>query len=153
MKTQAIILVLLFITISTKGQDRTEIEIFKARFNEQKIDLIASFMDFTTPEGERFWPIYKDYEAERSEVADRRIQLLSQYANSYMDLTNAQAEYWYGEVFKLQQREIKIKRKYCKRMAKALNPLIALRFFQFEESLHAEVRQQIIKNLPPIENY
>ncbi len=153
MKTVFILFVTIVLTGSANAQDRTEIEIFKARFNQEKIDLVASFMDFTVLEGQLFWSIYKDYELERSEIADTRIKLLYQYANNYENLTNAQADYWSKEVIKLQQHEIGVKKKYYKKIAKGLTPLLSLRFFQFEESLQAEVRSVIMQNLPVLENY
>jgi len=110
-------------------------------------------MDLTSQEGEKFWPIYKAYEAERSGIANKRIELLYQYANFYETLTNEQAKYWYNDVLKLQRSEIALKKKYNKKMAKALTPLVALRFFQLEEFIQSEIRSAIIETLPFLENY
>ncbi len=144
---------MLFFCLNAVAQDRSEIELYKARFNSEKTQLVKEFMDLTSQEGELFWPIFNAFESERSVISDKRIELLYQYANFYETFTNEQAADWYNEVLELQQREIALKKKYNKRMAKAFSPLIALRYFQFEEFIQAEIRSAIIENLPFLENY
>ncbi|WP_158655242.1 hypothetical protein [Flavivirga eckloniae] len=147
------IIILLGITASLNAQNKTEIEILRARFNAEKVDLISYFMGFTEEEGELFWPIYKEYEREHSQISDNRIKLLQQYVNYYEDLTSDQAQFWVKEVFKMQQQEMDLNKKYYKKFAKALTPQFSLRFYQFESALQIEIRNEIMKNLPLLENY
>ena len=153
MKTKFILFVTLLFSFSLCAQNRTEIELFKERFNEKKVDMVASFLDLTVTEGEQFWPMYVKYENERMAINDERIRLIYQYVNSYDNLSNDLADNWSKEVIGLQEQELKNKKKYYKKMAKSLTPLLALRFFQFEEVLQAEIRSLITKNLPVLENY
>jgi hypothetical protein len=136
-----------------QAQNRTEIELFKAQFNKEKMDLVAEFMDLFPKESEAFWPIYKKYETERSVVASERIRLLNQYVENYENLTNDQAAYWSKDVIKLQEKELKIKKKYNKLFGKATSPQLTLRFFQFEEALQTEIKSLIMKNIPVLDNY
>lgn len=153
MRKAVLLCIALFSIITLCAQNSNEIELFKARFNSEKTDLVGKFMDLTSEEGEKFWPVYKAYEAERSGNSKKRIELLYQYANFYETLTNDQAEYWYNDVLKLQRSEIALKKKYNKKMAKALTPLVALRFFQLEEFIQSEIRSAIIETMPFLENY
>jgi len=139
--------------ITISAQNSNEVELFKARFNSEKKDLVGKFMDLTSEEGGLFWPIYNAYEAERSGYSSKRIELLYQYANFYETLTNDQAEYWYNDVLKLQKGEIALKKKYNKKMGKALTPLVSLRFFQLEEFIQSEIRSSIIESMPLLKNY
>lgn len=153
MKKAILLCITIFSIVTLSAQNRNEIELFKALFNSEKTDLVGEFLDLTAQEGEIFWPIYRSYEAERSGNVNKRIELLYQYVNFYETLSNEQAEYWYNDVLKLQRSEIALKKKYNKRMRKALSPLIALRFFQLEEFIQSEIRSAIIENLPFLENY
>lgn len=153
MKINITLCMAFFFSVMLHAQNQTEIELFKERFNEKKVDMVASFLDLTVTEGEQFWPIYVKYENERMAINDERIRLLYQYVNSYDNLSNDLADNWSKEVIGLQEQELKNKKKYYKKMAKLLTPLLALRFFQFEEALQAEIRSLITKNIPVLENY
>lgn len=136
-----------------QGQLGSEAELIRSRFKEEKRDLIASFLDFSMPEGEAFWPVYEEYEEKRTAYADKRISLLFDYVANYDTLNDEQADTWSKEVLKLQSNELALKKKYYKKIARALSPRIALRFFQFEESIHAAIRFEIMSTLPVLENY
>jgi hypothetical protein len=154
MKKTIITLVLaVFSNALLQGQLSTEAELIRSRFKEEKTDLISSFMDFSMPEEKAFWPLYEEYEAKRTAYADKRISLLFDYVANYDALNDEQADEWSREVLKLQSNEMALKRKYYKKIAKALSPRIALRFFQFEESIHAAIRFEIMSTLPVLEKY
>ncbi|MGB5376688.1 hypothetical protein [Muriicola sp.] len=153
MKKVFFLFIATFSLIALPAQNPNEIELFKARFNSEKTELVGQFIDLTANEGVLFWPLYKAYEAERSGNANKRIALLYQYVNFYETLTNAQAKALYNDVLKLQQSEIALKKKYNKKMGKALSPLIALRFFQLEEFIQSEIRTAILENIPLLDNY
>jgi hypothetical protein len=40
-------------------------------------------MRLTGPEAEKFWPIYRDYEKELAEVADRKLALIRDFASRH----------------------------------------------------------------------
>lgn len=153
MKKTIILFMAIFSMLISSAQNRDEIELFKARFNSEKTELVSQFMDLTANEGELFWPLYKAYEAERSGNANKRIALLYQYVNFNETLTNDQAKALYNDVLKLQQSEVALKKKYSKKMGKALSPLLALRFFQLEEFIQSEIRAAIMENIPLLDTY
>jgi hypothetical protein len=153
MKTIITFCITIFFATLMQSQNRTEVELFKAQYNKEKTDLVAEFMNLYPEESEAFWPIYKKYEDERSLIANERIRLLNQYVEYYENLTNEQAAYWTKDVIKLQKKELKIKKKYNKSLGKATSPLLALRFFQFEETLQTEIKSLILKNIPLIDDY
>lgn len=130
------------------AQIPSELELIQTGFNMEKKLLTAEIMELSPEEGELFWPIYREYEAERSGTAKRRIRLLYDYVNSYQRLSNDQAKTWAKEVFKLWKSELRIKRKYYKRVSKKLSPLLAVRFFQMEELINVEVKGLILENMP-----
>ena len=153
MKTLRILLVLLFVGTLTYAQTPTEIELFQSEFKADKKVLVANFMELSDAESTAFWKVYNAYELERGKMGDKRIQLLKQYADNYESLTDEQAKEWTNEVFKMQKKEIEIKKKYYKRMSKELSPLTALRFIQLEEYFRTMISASILENIPFVGDY
>ena len=152
-KTIITLLLALFSIPLLQGQLSSEGELIRSRFKEEKSDLIAGFMDFTMQEGEEFWPLYEEYEEKRTAYADKRISLLFDYVTNYDSFTQEQADEWSDEILKLQSYELTLKKTYYRKISKKLTPLIALRFFQFEESIKAAIKFEIMSSLPVLENY
>lgn len=156
LKTLTKSLTLAFFLVAVGGmnaQNPNELELIKSRFSTEKMTLAQDFMNLSPEEGAVFWPIYREYEAERSVVADRRIRLLYEYGQTYSSMSNAQADAWVKKILSLWQSELAIKKKYYKRISKKLTPLLALRFFQMEELIQVEVRSLILENMPLLNKY
>ena len=58
-------------------------------------------MQLSNDEATVFWPIYREYELERSRWADRRIALIRSFAEQYETLTDDAAEDLAGDMFGL----------------------------------------------------
>ena len=52
------------------------IELGRSNFKAKKIAVITKMMQFTENEADIFWPIYREYEYELSEIGDQEISLL-----------------------------------------------------------------------------
>ena len=80
----------------------TEIELVRSAFKLEKKDEVASFMQLSEPDAKQFWPIYSEYETIRSDIGDRRIDLLERYATAYKkgDTTAADQFWMESEAYK-----------------------------------------------------
>jgi len=68
------------------------IAVARANMRADRTTLITTEMNFTDKEGAAFWPIYRQYEYERSRVDDRRAAVIKQYTQKYPKLTDAEAK-------------------------------------------------------------
>jgi hypothetical protein len=145
-----IIVLLLANTVSYgKGVD-AYIELLKSDMRTQKVAVITEAMQFTDKESSAFWPVYKKYEFELSEIIDDRIELIKNYVQNYDNLTDEKARQLAKKVFALEKRRTKLKKKYFKRFEKALSSTIAAKFIQVERQINLLIDLQIASELPLI---
>ena len=66
------------------------IAVVRANMQADRTVLITAGMNFTDKEGAAFWPIYRQYEYERSRLDDRRAAVIKQYTQKYPNLTDTE---------------------------------------------------------------
>src|SRR5271165_6916601 len=66
------------------------IAIVRANMQADRAVLITAGMNFSDKDGAAFWPIYKQYDHERSLLDDRRAAVIKQYTQKYPNLTDAE---------------------------------------------------------------
>src|SRR5262249_7372783 len=69
-----------------------DVALFRKDARSQKKQIIAANLELTDAEAEKFWPIYDRYVADLAAIWDKKFALITQYAESYGTLTDAQAE-------------------------------------------------------------
>ncbi len=100
---------------------------------ERKL-FLGRAMELTAEEGAAFWPIYERYAAELKFAGDLRQKLIMDYAASYRSdsLTDETASRLLADAQKYEQKALNIRKRYAKKMRKALPAIKLVRFFQLE---------------------
>ena len=142
------ILVGVGLAATTASAQQDLIEVLRADARADKVAVVTESMNLDDDEGERFWPIYREYELELSKIGDRRIALLKRYAESYETLKNNDVKKLAKEWFSLQEDHLKLKKKYYDRMEKALSASIAARFIQVEHQIGLLVDLGMVETTP-----
>ena len=57
------------------------IEVMRANMGADRATIIAAAMNFSDKDATAFWPIYRNYEHERSTLDDRRVDVIKEYAD------------------------------------------------------------------------
>jgi len=130
------------------AQTRTEVEMTRAQIQSDRQAIVAAAMDLSDAEGAVFWPMYREYRAEVQTLGDRRWRLLESYADSWTAMSEGAAKALLDEWFSIQADEIKIKRKWMKKMRKDMSSRRVLRFFQIENALDAVIAGEIAAEIP-----
>ena len=133
-----------------KGVD-AYIQLLRSDARTQKAAVITEAMQFTDEESNAFWPVYREYELELSKIIDDRIELIKDYIQNYDILTDEKAKVLARQVFTLEKRRTKLKKKYFKRFSRALSATIAAKFIQVENQINLLIDLQIASELPLIE--
>jgi hypothetical protein len=123
-------------------------ELLRSDIRVQKVAIIAQVMEFTDAEGQAFWPLYREYDAEMSKLGDERLALVADYAKNYEQLTDDVADRLAKKALDLESRRHAVKAKYYDRIKDALKPKAALRFLQVEHQLLMLIDLQISAALP-----
>ncbi len=129
---------------------QNELEMFQSMYKIEKKALLMDFLQLGDEEAKAFWPIYEEYESERTQNANRRIDLIKKYAEEYEGLTDEQADELVKESFALRASREKLQKKYYGKVKKELGAKRAAQFVQFERFVQNAIDSQLNDSLPLI---
>src|SRR6201993_2177540 len=95
----------------------------RANMKADRTTLITAGMNFNDKEGAAFWPIYQQYERERSGLDDRRAVVIKQYTQKYPNLTDSEAKAMADQMLDCESLLAALKKKYYKKFNRALPAL------------------------------
>jgi hypothetical protein len=124
------------------------VELVRSDLRAEKQAIVTEAMALSQEEGIAFWPIYKEYEFELYKVWDERLAVLNDYAENYESLTNEKAKEIFIWNLNVDKKYLKLRKKYFKKIAKAVSPIVAARFGQIENYLNMLISAQIMAEVP-----
>lgn len=139
---------------STSSTDTTSLnltayaELLRADVRAEKVAILVEVMGFSDEDDKKFWPLYREYDAELTKLSDERVALIADYAAQYDALTDAGADKLAARALDLEARRQAVKAKYYQRIKGVLSPRTALRFLQVEHQLQLIIDLQISAALP-----
>lgn len=131
------------------GIDST-IAVVRANMQADRTALITSGMNFNDKEGAAFWPIYQQYQYERSKLDDRRSAVIKEYTQKYPNLTDAEARTMMAQMMDCEFRLAALKKQYYKKFNRVLPALTVTKFFQLERRVDLMMDMQVEASLPPL---
>ena len=158
MKNSALLLVtfamLAFCSLG-RAQDQeptidSTIAIVRANMKADRTTLITAGMNFNDKDGAAFWPIYQQYEYERSRLDDRRVVVIKEYTKKYPTLTDTEAKAMAEQMLDCESRQAELKKKYYKKFNRVLPALTVTKFFQLERRVDLMMDMQVEASLPPL---
>lgn len=126
------------------------IALVRANMQADRTTLISTGMHFNEKESAAFWPVYKEYEYERSKLDDRRVAVIKEYTQKYPNLTDAEAKAMAEKMLECDSQLAELKRKYFKKFNKVLPALTVTTFFQLERRVDLMMDMQVEASLPPL---
>jgi hypothetical protein len=126
------------------------IAMVRANMQADRTALITAGMNFNDKEGAAFWPIYQQYERERSGLDDRRAVVIKQYTQKYPNLTDSEAKAMAGQMLDCESLLAALKKKYYKKFNRALPALTVTKFFQLDRRIDLMMDMQVEASLPPL---
>lgn len=147
----AIAMIVLLCTVSF-AQEKY-IELLRQDIKKEKVGIITEVMDFTEEQAGIFWPIYREYDLELTKIGDERLAMIKDYAEHYQILTDEKAKELVEKAFQLQQKRIKLRRAYFKKMDKVLPSKVVAKFFQLEQQIILLLDLKIASELPLIDEW
>jgi hypothetical protein len=126
------------------------IAMVRANMQADRTALVTAGMNFNDKDGAAFWPIYQQYERERSGLDDRRAAVVKQYTQKYPNLTDAEAKAMADQMFDCEYLLAALKKKYYKKFNKALPALTVTEFFQLDRRIDLMMDMQVESSLPPL---
>jgi len=141
-------------TAQPRDQDlniRAYIELLRSDVRSQATAIVREIMQLDQSEGDKFWPIYREYELDLSRQGDRRFALIQEYSDSYKSMSDDIADKLVLRMFELEQARLEIIKKYYERFKTALSAKTAARFLQVNNQILMLIDLQIASSLPVVQ--
>lgn len=116
----------------------------------ERTAIITADMDFSDKDAAAFWPIYRQYEYERSTLEDRRVAVIKEYIQKYSNLTDVEAKAMAERMFEYDSLVTELKKKYFKKFNEALPALTVTKFFQLDRRIDLLMDMKVESALPPL---
>jgi hypothetical protein len=130
---------------------RADIELLRSDVRADKAKIMGVMMQLDDKDAAVFWPIYREYESELAKLYDEKVAGIMDYADHYLQMTDAKADDLATRALQWEDRRTELKKKYYERFKKSLSPITAARFLQVENQLLMLVDLQVASSLPIIE--
>ena len=126
------------------------IAVVRAHMQADRTTLITTGMNFNDKDGAAFWPMYREYEYERSRLDDDRVAVIKEYTQKYPTLTDAEAKAMAETMLDCDYRLAELKKKYYRKFNKVLPALTVAKFLQLERRVDLMMDMQVESSLPPL---
>ncbi len=145
-----LLFVFLFGTLAY-SQTTSYLEVLKSDVRTQRRALITGAMSLTEEQAQKFWPIYKEYEAETDKLVDRELELIKKYADMYKGMTDEVADALLNDAMDIDQKQLDLNKKYYKKMKKELGGKVSAKFRMVDNRINLMINLQIAASVPVIE--
>jgi len=137
--------------VAQAGDVDTFVELLRSDLRADKEELVDLAMDLKQEDGEAFWVIYKEYEAERTKLGDRTLELIKEFPDAAAITGPTTIRTLAAEWLKLRDDKNKLVKKYYAKAEKQLSPRIASRWMQIEHRIGLLLDLQIASEIPLID--
>jgi hypothetical protein len=157
--TRSVCILLSLLSVTLAGQASAQVNAQFADINDD-IEMVRSLvrlerkavveqgMALTATESPLFWPVYAEYEIERTAVNDRKVKLITDYAAAYPSLSDEVAKTLLEDYFDVEADMLDVKEKYARRLGKIFPVTRVARFIQLENKLDALVNLSLAEQIP-----
>jgi hypothetical protein len=137
-----------FVSAPAVAQDNDNMEILREKLRADKKLIVAENMQLSDAEGKTFWPVYDAYQEEKSKLADRRRQVIQDYAANFRNLPDKVAKDLVDRSLAIKQDDVKLMAAYLPKFRQAVGDKKAARFYQIEYKIDAVVNFELAANIP-----
>jgi hypothetical protein len=109
---------------------------------------MGAVMQLSAADAAKFWPIYKEYDAELNKLNDLRVANIQEYARTYGQMTDEKADELIQNGLKYRKQRSELLTKYYDHVKRELGATTAARFVQVEDQLLLIIDLQIDSSLP-----
>lgn len=124
------------------------IDLMRKDVRSQKSAIMDTVMQLDPDQAAKFWPIYREYDAELTKLNDLRVANIKEYARSYNNLSDTRADDLIQNAILYQKQRMDLLAKYYERVKASLGAVTAARFVQVEQQLLLIIDLQIDSSLP-----
>jgi hypothetical protein len=136
--------------VQAKPISDEDVKLLRQDLQAAKNDIITHTMQLNTKESAAFWPIYKDYSSEQHSLADKRLGVITEYAQNIDKLEDAKANSLTERMFQIEDETQALRKKYYPKFVTALGAKRAAKFYQVDNRLTMMTNVQLASEIPLI---
>jgi hypothetical protein len=125
-----------------------DIDLLRKDVRSQKRQLIASNLQLTDQESEKFWPLYDQYTADLVKINDAKYAAIKEYAANYSTLTDDQATGLVRKMLGVDQAVAELRLRYIPIFNNVISGRKTSVFFQLDRRLVALIDLQLASQIP-----
>jgi hypothetical protein len=123
-------------------------QLLRSDLNAKRDVVFKAIMQLSDSQAQAFWPIVKEYEAERAKLDAIESQITADYAKEYQGISDNQADQVMSKAIDLEAQRADLRKRYYARMKKAVSPVIATKFFAVDSQMQHIYDLQVSSKLP-----
>ncbi|HXJ87164.1 MAG TPA: hypothetical protein VMS18_10135 [Candidatus Binatia bacterium] len=131
--------------------DEANIQLMRQDIRSERKKLVAASMPLNESEATKFWPVYDRYIAETVKINDVRYALIKEYANSYQNMTDAQADSFIKRWLALDQDSTQLRLKFIPEFQKVVSQKKTAMFFQIDRRLAMLIELKLASQVPIVQ--
>lgn len=121
---------------SAPAASEQDIQLLRSDIRSKKKQIIEANLKLTPAEAEKFLPVYDAYTQETTKLGDATYALIMEYANSYVNMTDAQAESLAKKMAVLDVQTATLRQQWIPKFRNVLTGKQTALFFQMDRRLN-----------------
>jgi len=144
-------LVISAVPAMAQGDKSDNMELVRDKIRADKKLFVAQNMELTEAESKAFWPVYDAYQKEKSELTDRTIEVIEEYAANFENLSGEVAKKLVDQNLEIQKDNLKLMESYLPKFRKVLEDKKVARFYQLENKITAVANFELARIIPLVQ--
>jgi hypothetical protein len=113
------------------------------KLNAYKIGFLTKRLNLTSKEAEKFWPVYNEYQDDRSKIQVKRQEINRNFNQNELNMTDREMTEAADMLISLEVREASLTQEFHNKIKVILPPVKVFRLYQAEN----QYRLQLLKEL------
>ena len=139
------------INMTEEQVNDANIQLMRQDIRSERKKVVAANMPLTDTEATKFWPVYDRYIGETIKVNDTRFALLKEYAKSYENTTEEQADTFIKRWLALDRDNTELRLKYIPEFESVISHKKTAMFFQIDRRVSMMIELQLASQVPLVQ--
>lgn len=111
---------------------------------------VAQGLALTQAESTAFWPVYNNYQTDQIRVMDRLLQIVTDYAGTYQNMTDSTARRLLESTITIYRDRQAMMESYLPKFRAVLPERKVARYYQIEQKIRAMLDYELASQIPLI---
>jgi hypothetical protein len=150
MRFFAMMTVLALGATALQAQDKpaNNMDLVREKIKADKKLVVAEAMALTEAESKAFWPVYDAYQGDISQINQRTVKLIQDYAASYKAMTDPVAGKLLDEAIAIEKDRAALFATYRPKFSAVLPATKVARYYQIENKIRAAINYDLAASIP-----